>query len=986
MDKAPRDAAERVRDFLNSGGAPAMLGRYVLGREVGRGGAGIVYEAEDPELHRRVAVKVLDGERGPEAVQRLHREAAILAQLRHPNIVAVHEIGAGADASGRPIPFIAMEFVTGGTFADVLRHGRASRADLLALLADVAAGTGHAHSRGVVHRDLKPSNVLIETGPPRRVVLTDFGLARADAFRSTLTRTGAVMGTPNYMAPEQVEGRTREIDARTDVYALGAMLYEILTGRTPFTGATAAELFRRILWEDPVPPSTRDRGVPPDLETICLKSLEKDPSRRYPNAAAFGADLARHLRGEPIVARPPSVWHRLTRTLRRRRAAVAVAVVAALAAAFGIVAVPRIRRAEQRLSEAEQTVVAQLRELTDAYLDSALNRRRAGDVAGMLDYVPRFEKACRECAIKLPRSPEPHYRLGRMYRAAMRFDEAESAQDRALELDPGHPGARYERALLRVRRYEQRVRDVAEDERRQQLGESGAEFVIVDPARHGTGDAEARRLRDAALADADRAEGAAIAGIRAWLNGDRSRARAMFEEARAAEREREEAWEWGARCALEDGRHDDALADYTRGLERDRGYAPFLIGRAWTRWLMSQARGRVDAASLLQAAEDDATRAIELARGLGAAWECRAAVGHTRCTLLHEGGFDRVEALARAADDYREAASRDPSRPAPARGRAYALSLAAILGAERGGEDASAFEAARTACTDVVTRWPALPDARLARSRLLVVWANVAWKHGREATSLLESAIEDCDAVLAAQPDAAHARLQRGVSLHNLAVLAFARSEDPTRWCERALADLERAVAAAPSLVEARLYRAGVSETLAAHAASQGADPRPHMDAALADLDRFVEGMGRIAGAWMARARGRIRAAAYRLARGEDARALYQGAADDAGRAIEMAPGLSEGWALRAGALFYLGRTEEAVADADRALERNRADAEAWAWRAQALWRRAKAGPAKREDWDAVAASAAEAVRLNPQLRPHLEEAIRDAETNRVPK
>ncbi len=302
-------------------GAGLALGKYRLRREIARGGMGVVFEAEDPDLRRRVALKVFRDVR-PDEVERLRREAALAARLVHPNIVSVYEIGTGTEEMGEsPVHFIAMELAEGGTLAS--RLDRFPFEEKLRVLETVAEAVGFAHEQGIVHRDLKPANILLRAdGSP---VVTDFGLARSEADRTALTATGAVLGTPMYMSPEQVRGRTREIGPTTDVWALGVVLYEALTGTMPFDGPAPADLYRRIQEEDPIPPSRKSSEIPSDLEAICLKALAKEPSRRYPNARALAEDLGRYRQGLPVHARPPSVAYRTLKWLRRRRTGVAAA-------------------------------------------------------------------------------------------------------------------------------------------------------------------------------------------------------------------------------------------------------------------------------------------------------------------------------------------------------------------------------------------------------------------------------------------------------------------------------------------------------------------------------------------------------------------------------------------------------------------------------------------------------------------------------------
>jgi len=341
-------STEQYLDVLRSQGLPPdsppapdgdvpsrRVGKYRLVRKIGQGGMGIVYEAEDPTLRRRVAIKFLRVEETDEAtVARLHREAAIAAQLRHPNIVGVHEVGTMPDAFGQTAHFIVMDYVEGQTLAEVMEDPQTPRAVLLRMLEEISGAVGYAHESGVVHRDLKPANVLVDQGG--RAILTDFGLAKADRFGTKLTRSFEVLGTPQYMAPEQVKGATQEINSRTDVYGLGVILYEILAGRTPFAQSPPAALYDRIVNEEPPRPDrvrARTRpAVERDLDAICSRAMEKEAHRRYSNAGEFAEDLARFRRGEPIHAHRPSLLYRLRKRLAKRRGILVTAGAAAVVA------------------------------------------------------------------------------------------------------------------------------------------------------------------------------------------------------------------------------------------------------------------------------------------------------------------------------------------------------------------------------------------------------------------------------------------------------------------------------------------------------------------------------------------------------------------------------------------------------------------------------------------------------------------------------
>jgi eukaryotic-like serine/threonine-protein kinase len=286
---------------------------YEVEAVLGRGGMGVVYQARHLRLNRPVALKMLlaGAYAGPHELARFQHEAEAVASLRHANIVAVHDVG---DHEGRP--YFTMEFVEGGSLAQQLAGTPQPAHQAAALVTTLAEAVQAAHQGGIVHRDLKPANVLLTAdGTPK---VTDFGLARHFDEGPALTLSGARVGTPSYMAPEQASGKAHTIGPAADIYSLGALLYEMLTGRPPFRGETAAETERQVIAEEPAPPSRLNAKVPRDLETICLKCLHKDPQRRYPTAAALADDLQRFQRGEPIAARPADLLERLGKWVRRR--------------------------------------------------------------------------------------------------------------------------------------------------------------------------------------------------------------------------------------------------------------------------------------------------------------------------------------------------------------------------------------------------------------------------------------------------------------------------------------------------------------------------------------------------------------------------------------------------------------------------------------------------------------------------------------------
>ena len=318
----PPDAGARLKYF----------GDYELLEEIARGGMGVVWKARQLNLHRDVALKMIRAGAlaTPDEVARFLREAEAAANLQHPNIVAIHEVG---EHDGQH--YFSMDLVSGRDLAALITDGPLPPQRAARYVKIIAEAIHFAHQRGTLHRDLKPQNVLIDTADQPRI--TDFGLAKIMKDDSQLTQSGVVMGSPSYMPPEQAAGRHGDIGPASDVYSLGAMLYELLTGRPPFRGATAMATLHDVMESEPAAPRRLKADIPPDLETICLKCLEKSPAARYPTARALAEELDRFLKGEPIQARPASAVHKAVSWVRRHPSALAAAAAFVMVSlAFGV--------------------------------------------------------------------------------------------------------------------------------------------------------------------------------------------------------------------------------------------------------------------------------------------------------------------------------------------------------------------------------------------------------------------------------------------------------------------------------------------------------------------------------------------------------------------------------------------------------------------------------------------------------------------------
>ncbi len=459
-DGSDLPTAADTRATLTDLPPPRVPGYEILG-EVGRGGMGVVYMARQVKAGRVVALKVIlgGGHAGATERARFRTEAQAAARLHHPNVVPIHEVG---EHDG--VPYFSLEFCPGGSLDKKLNGTPLPPAEAAAVVEALAHGVQEAHDKGVVHRDLKTANVLFaENGTPK---VTDFGLAKK-LDEAGHTATGAVLGTPSYMAPEQARGDTLAVGPLSDVYALGAVLYECLTGRPPFRSGTAADTLLQVLHDEPVPPARLQGGVPRDLETICLKCLQKDPRRRYASADDLADDLERFLAGKPIVARPVSAPERVWRWGRRKPlvaallALLALVVCGSLAGLTGLYlrAEEQRRHAEEEAERARRNAEAQAKlrhafgHLADVFRAADplgmqgftfFTPARADDMPALRVFVDRAAEVVRDLESDPVARAEVLDTVGNLYRTLGRFDRAgpmleEAVALRREHLRAGHP-------------------------------------------------------------------------------------------------------------------------------------------------------------------------------------------------------------------------------------------------------------------------------------------------------------------------------------------------------------------------------------------------------------------------------------------------------------------------------------------------------------------------------------------------------------------
>jgi serine/threonine protein kinase/tetratricopeptide (TPR) repeat protein len=519
------------------GSAPDSFAGYEILGVLGKGGMGVVYKARQRSLKRIVALKMIRRDDASESdLARFRIEAEAVAQLKHPNIVQVYEVGEDA---GRP--YLALEYVDGGSLKEKLAGKPQPVLHAAQLLQLLAWGMSAAHRQGIIHRDLKPANVmlmgrcegstelrndttvLVEElyGAPK---ITDFGLAKRLEEDDGQTRSGSILGTPSYMAPEQAMGRIREVGPLADQYALGAMLYEMLTGRPPFASATILETLEQVRTQEPVPPSHLQPKVPRDLETICLKCLQKEPQKRYADCAALAEDLRRFVAGDPIVARPVSAPERLWRWCRRnpKVAGLSGSLMLLLFAILVVLLVFNVKLAEEKAqTKRERDAAIDARNLAEEKKQEALDQRglalstlgdlvtnvqaEIGKLRGQQDLQKKLLKIAMDSLKRVSENPAAkislkdstlaaaHYGMGAIYEglgetgpADEEYRLAEAAYAEQVNADPDNAKCRANQALALMALGRVNLkRPGGSDEVRGFFGKAADVLATVDHGRPG---------------------------------------------------------------------------------------------------------------------------------------------------------------------------------------------------------------------------------------------------------------------------------------------------------------------------------------------------------------------------------------------------------------------------------------------------------------------------------------------------------------------
>jgi len=865
--------------------------RYELVEFIGRGGMGDVYKARDLRLGRFVALKFLRRD-DPDQIKRFLREAQVQARVDHENLCPVYEVG---EVEGHS--YIAMQYVSGGSIkeiADLL-----SPIDKVEIMVDVADALHAAHQAGLIHRDIKPANILVERNPGGswHPYVVDFGIAREIDTPNELTVSGMVLGTPAFSSPEQVRGESSTLDRRTDVYGLGATLYWFLTGRSPYEGAYT-EILSGVADRDPVPPHRIDRTIPVDLETIVLKCLEKEQDRRYDSARELSEDLRRFLAGEPITARPATVFYKLGKRVRKHPRLVTAAVVTLAAfVSLGLVSL-RANYQTRRQAAVAQVLTEHAREIESFARVAAMmplhDRTQERDaIEGRMLAIEQEMDRLGEIS-----SGPGHYALGRGWLALHDYDAARQHLERALRMGYTSPGVSYALGMALGRLYQRDLtiaRRIENDDLRE------ARTVEIE-----------RNLRDPALAllrtgadtvvEAPQYAEALISFYGGHLDNALTETRGAFEA---------EEWLYEAKLLEADilvekaaemrlkGDTDGALeifgeadAAYTLASDIARSDPSIYEGQCslWTQVMHLRSRRGESVVDDFEHAVEACGQALRIDPGRADVHERLSHLYWRWADIVNDRGGSAKPFLDQAIASADRAIELDPESVPAYFTKGGALTVSALDAMSRGDDPRPTLKAAVASFENAIAIDPSFVSAH---DDLGYAWERMARYEmavGLDPRPSLDRAISAFRKAIDLQPEYANAYNNSGIALWRRAIFELRTSSDPSDDLTEAVAAFDAAIARNPTYAYAFANRGLARRTMAIVRFDDGNDPLPMLDLARSDLDTALSLNPQIFWAYPEKTAVEILAARWFMAQGMDPRSFFEAATASASTALTVNP------------------------------------------------------------------------------------------------
>lgn len=875
---------------------PATVGRYEIGALLGEGGMAEVYRAFDPTLNRPVALKFLR-ETDRDYLSRFLREARAQAQVGHENICDVYEAGI---ADGRP--FIAMRCIEGSTLAEEAL--RMSIEEKVAVMVEVAEAVHAAHRTGLVHRDLKPSNIMVEPKPDGgwHPWVLDFGLAR-DTSMDTMTTIGMVVGTPPYMAPEQARGQCSAIDRRTDVYSLGATLYDILSGRPPFTGDSSVAVIMKVVSDEAPSMRAIDPSIPSDLDTIVMKCLEKDPGQRYDSARALAEDLRRYLDGEPIRARRTTFVYRWMKRARKHptmAALLTIAFVAVLASmAWAVTTSLRSaerQRAAQRFGQEIERMEAIARYASMLPLHDVQRERRW--IRDRIARIDRDAKALRRTALGRTASGPAQYAIGRGYLALHEWEPSRRSLEAAWNEEYRTPEVAYALGRVIGAQYQE------------ELGE--AERISSADARAARRIAVEKQYRDAALGWLRQSAGTGsespayaeglIALYEKRYDAALERAQKAFRDVPWLHEAKElEADIWMARGIEQanSGHDDQAVASYTRAGDAYRAAQAIassdgsvLLGEAeqWFRVMILAINRGDDPTELMQRGLSAAERAALTNADLESSLRMQAILLQRHGEWQLTQGQSPIASIDRAIALAQRAVSIEPKKSATHRTLGTALFAKARYAATHGQDPIPLYDQSIASLRQAAALDPRNAHALNSLANSIRRKAEAFVLKGGNPRALLNESIVYYDRATAADPDWANSFNDRGIAFMTRGEWEMENGLDAMPALAEAAKSLERAAAINPRLSVAQLNLGGVHIDRANFLLRRGRDPRVALQQAIDAFDAALQLNPKLSLAHSNSGLANLLAAQYALDAGEDPRPWVERGEAAYQRALEINP------------------------------------------------------------------------------------------------